>query len=153
MDGQALLIAFTICFIVWTVFSSVRRYGIAKTKAALQEKILQRIDTSDALTSLAANESGRRFLESITVEENKVSSPYGRILFGIQAGIVLFFFGAALLFIQRHIGGDNPGLIIIGTGAIGLGLGFLTASAASIVVSRKLGLISPAARDNHAPRD
>jgi sugar-specific transcriptional regulator TrmB len=92
----AIFIAFTICFIVWVIFSSIRRYLIAKTKAGLQEKILQRIDSSDALASLAANESGRRFLESITVEENKTSSPFGRILFGIQAGIVLFFFGAAM---------------------------------------------------------
>jgi hypothetical protein len=153
MDPQGLLIAFTICFIVWTVFSSVRRYGIAKTKAALQEKILQRIDTSDALTSLAANDSGRRFLESITIEENRTSSPFGRILFGIQAGLVLLCFGVAMLFLQRYVPSNFPGLIIIGTGATGLGLGFLTASAASIVVSRKLGLISPAARDNHAPRD
>jgi hypothetical protein len=147
MDPQGLLIAFTICFIVWTVFSTVRRYGIARTKASLQEKILQRLDSSDALTSLAANDSGRRFLESITIEENKTSSPYGRILFGIQAGIVLFFFGVALLFIQHRIGGDNPGPMIIGTGAIGLGLGFLTASAASIFVSHKLGLISREPRD------
>jgi hypothetical protein len=147
MDPQGLLIAFTICFIVWTVFSSIRRYLIAKTKAGLQEKILQRIDSSDALASLAANESGRRFLESITVEENKVSSPYSRILFGIQAGIVLFFFGAAMLFIQHRIDGSNPGLMIIGTGAIGLGLGFLTASAASLILSRKLGLISRDPRD------
>jgi len=143
MQGQDVLVAFTICFIVWVVFSSVRRYGIARTKASLQEKVLQRIDSSDALASLAANEPGRRFLESITVEENKVSSPYGRILFGIQAGLVLIFFGIAMLFIHHHIDTyGNPGFIIIGTGAIGLGLGFLTASAASLFVSRKLGLIS-----------
>lgn len=154
MDPQALIIAFTMCFIVWTVFSSVRRFLIAKTKAGLQEKVLQRIDSSDALASLAANESGRRFLESITVEENKVSSPYGRILFGIQAGLVLFCFGVAMVVLHHHIDTNgNPGLMIIGIGAIGLGLGFLTASAASLIVSRKLGLISPAARDSHAPRD
>ena len=146
MDPQGLLIAFTICFIVWTVFSSIRRYLIAKTKAGLQEKILQRIDSSDALASLAANESGRRFLESITVEENKVSSPYSRILFGIQAGIALFFFGAAMLVLHHHVSDNGNGFIIIGTGAIGLGLGFLTASAASIFVSRKLGLISSESR-------
>jgi len=142
MQGQDLLVAFTICFIVWVVFSSVRRYGIARTKASLQEKVLQRIDSSDALASLAANESGRRFLESITVEENKVSSPYGRILFGIQAGLVLFCFGVAMVVLHHYIANDgNAGLIIIGIGAIGLGLGFLTASAASLFVSRKLGLI------------
>jgi hypothetical protein len=37
--------------------------------------------------------------------------------------------------------------MIIGTGGIGLGLGFLTASAASIFVSRKLGLIDRESRD------
>jgi hypothetical protein len=143
MQGQDILVSFTICFIVWVVFSSVRRYGIAKTKAGLQEKILQRIDSSDALASLAANESGRRFLESITVEENKISSPFGRILFGIQAGLVLFCFGIAMVVLYHHIDTNgSPGLMIIGTGGIGLGLGFLTASAASLIVSRKLGLIS-----------
>ncbi|MGA7156893.1 MAG: hypothetical protein WBY53_08615 [Acidobacteriaceae bacterium] len=140
--------AFTICFIVWVVFSSIRRYLIAKTKAGLQEKILQRIDSSEALTSLAANESGRRFLESITVEENKTSSPAGRILFGIQAGLVLLCFGIAMVILYHHINTyGSPGLIIIGTGAIGLGLGFLTAAAASLFVSRKLGLISREPRD------
>lgn len=144
---QALIAGFTFCFIVWVVFSSVRRYGIAKTKANLQEKVLQRIDSSDALASLAANESGRRFLESITIEENRTSSPSGRILFGMQAGLVLIFFGAAMLVVYHHINTyDNPSLMIIGTGAIGLGLGFLTASAASLFVSRKLGLIS---RESH----
>jgi hypothetical protein len=140
-------VAFTFCFIVWVIFTNVRRYGIAKTKANLQEKVLQRIDSSDALASLAANESGRRFLESITVEENKTSSPSSRILFGLQTGIVLFFFGAAMLFLHHHVYDPNGGFIIVGTGAIGLGLGFLTASAASIFVSRKLGLIASESRD------
>jgi hypothetical protein len=137
---------FTICWIIWVVFTNVRRFLIAKTKASLQEKVLQRIDSSDALTSLAANESGRRFLESITVEENKVSSPFGRILFGVQAGLVLLCFGIAILTLHRHIYDPAGGFIIVGTGGIGLGLGFLTASAASLFVSRKLGLISRESR-------
>ncbi len=141
-------VAFTFCFVVWIVFTSIRRFLIAKTKANLQEKVLQRIDSSDALASLAANESGRRFLESITVEDSKSASPSARILFGIQAGIVLFFFGAAMLFLHHHVHNSDGvldpgnGFMIIGTGGIGLGLGFLTASAASLFVSRKLGLIS-----------
>src|SRR6202020_5511 len=105
---------FTICWIIWVVFTNVRRFLIAKTKASLQEKVLQRIDSSDALTSLAANESGRRFLESITVEENKVSSPFGRILFGVQAGLVLLCFGIAILTLHRHIYDPAGGFIIVG---------------------------------------
>ena len=143
---EDVVVGFTICWIVWVLFTSIRRFLIAKTKAGLQEKILQRIDSSDALASLAANESGRRFLESITVEENKVSSPFARILFGIQAGIALFFFGVAMILLHHLVNDNGNGFIIVGTGAIGLGLGFLTASAASIFVSRKLGLIPSESR-------
>jgi hypothetical protein len=140
------VIGLTFGWIVWVVFTSLRRYLIAKMKVRLQEKILDRINSSDALSALAANDSGRHFLESITVEESQPPSPFARILFGIQAGIALFFFGAAMLFLHHHVNDNGNGFIIIGTGAIGLGLGFLTASAASIFVSRKLGLISSESR-------
>jgi hypothetical protein len=140
------VIGLTFGWIVWVVFTSLRRYLIAKMKVRLQEKILDRINSSDAVSALAANDSGRHFLESITVEESQPPSPFARILFGIQAGIALFFFGAAMLFLHHHVNDNGNGFIIIGTGAIGLGLGFLTASAASVFVSRKLGLISSESR-------
>ena len=136
----------TIGWIVWVVFTTLRRYLIAKTKARLQEKILERITSSDALATLAANDSGRHFLESITVEDSQPPSPFARILFGIQAGLVLLCFGIAILTLHRHIYDPVGGFIIVGTGGIGLGLGFLTASAASLFVSRKLGLIPSESR-------
>ncbi|HSY34353.1 MAG TPA: hypothetical protein VK814_01250 [Acidobacteriaceae bacterium] len=140
------IVGSTIGWIVWVVFTSLRRYLIAKTKARLQEKILERITSSDALATLAANDSGRHFLESITVEDSQPVSPSGRILFGIQAGLVLLCFGLAILTLHRHIYDPNGGFIIVGTGGIGLGLGFLTASAASLLMSRKLGLIPSESR-------
>ena len=138
---QNAIVAFTFCWFAWVIFTSVRRYLIAKTKAALQEKILQRIDTSEALVTLAGNDSGRRFLESMTVEENPPSSPFNRILFGLQAGIVLICFGLSMLFVHRHVYDPEAGFMIAGTGAMGLGFGFLLASGASIYVSRQLGLV------------
>jgi len=138
---QNAIVAFTFCWIVWVIFTSMRRYFIAKAKAGLQEKILQRIDTSEALVTLAASDSGRRFLESMTVEETPPSSPLNRILFGVQAGCVLIFFGASMLFVHHHTYDPEAGFMITGTGAIGLGLGFLVAAAASIFVSRRLGLV------------
>ena len=138
---QNAIVAFTFCWIVWVIFTSMRRYFIAKAKAGLQEKILQRIDTSEALVTLAASDSGRRFLESMTVEEMPPSSPLNRILFGVQAGCVLIFFGASMLFVHHHTYDPEAGFMITGTGAIGLGLGFLVAAAASIFVSRRLGLV------------
>jgi small-conductance mechanosensitive channel len=136
------VVGFSFCWIVWVIFTALRRYLIAKTKAALQEKILQRIDSSEALVTLAANDSGRRFLESMTVEESQPSSPFSRILFGVQAGIVLIFFGSAMLLLHHHTYDPQAGFIITGIGAIGLGLGFLVAAVASVFVSRQLGLVS-----------
>jgi len=143
---QNAIVAFTFCWFAWVIFGSVRRYLIAKTKAALQEKILQRIDSSEALVTLAASDSGRKFLESMTVEENPPNSPFKGILFGVQAGSVLIFFGAAMLFVHTHTYDSQAGFMIAGTGAIGLGLGFFVAAAASIFVSRQLGLFGRESR-------
>jgi hypothetical protein len=139
---QGALVAFTFSWIIWVVFTTIRRYLIAKAKAGLQEKVLQRIESSEGLIALASNESGRNFLESITLEDSLPQSPFGRILFGVQAGIVLFCFGVAMLFVHHHVDDYGSGFMILGTGAIGLGIGFLFASVASIAVSRQLGLIS-----------
>lgn len=138
---QDMVVGGTFGWIVWVLFTTLRRYLIAKAKAGLQEKVLQRIDSSEALVTLASSDSGRRFLESITVEESQPSAPFNRILFGIQAGIVLIFFGIAMLFLHHHTVDDGAGFMIFGTGAIGLGFGFLIASAASLAVSRQLGLL------------
>jgi|HubBroStandDraft_4_1064222.scaffolds.fasta_scaffold04714_10 hypothetical protein len=139
---QDAIVAFTMCWIVWVLFSTLRRYYIAKANAQLQEKILQRIDTAESLITLAGSDSGRRFLESITMEKPPAgASPFHRILFGVQAGLVLLFFGLSMLFLHHHAPDEGSGFIIFGTGAIGLGLGFIFAAIASLVVSRQLGLI------------
>ena len=143
---QDAIVAFTFCWIVWVIFTSVRRYLIAKARAGLQEKILQRIDSSESLVTLASSETGRKFLESITVEETRMEAPFNRILFGLQVGIVLLFFGISMLFLHHHVSDTGEGFIIFGTGAIGLGVGFLFAAAASLFVSRRLGLMDRATR-------
>jgi hypothetical protein len=138
---QDAVVGGTFGWIVWVLFSTLRRYLIAKAKAGLQEKILQRIDSSESLVALASSDSGRRFLESMTVEETHRDAPFSRILFGMQAGIVLVFFGGAMLLLHHHVSDPTSGFMILGTGAIGLGLGFFLAAAASVIVSRQLGLM------------
>jgi hypothetical protein len=139
---QGALAAATISWIIWVAFTTVRRYLIAKAKAGLQEKVLQRIESSEALVALASSETGSNFLKSITLEESDPPhSPFGKILFGVQAGAVLFCFGVAMLFVHHHADDSGNGFMILGTGAIGLGVGFFVAAASSILVSRQLGLM------------
>ena len=141
MDIQALVIGFTFCWITWVIFGTLRRYLTARSQAAVQEKIFAHIDSTQALIDLAANDSGRRFLESLTLEKPEPVSPHARILNGIQVGVVLTAFGFAMMYLHHVKVDDGPGLIIFGAGAVGLGIGFLIAAAVSIWLSRTLGIL------------
>ncbi len=138
---QNAIVAFTFCWIFWLIFTTLQRSLLAKANTALQEKVLQRIDTAEAMLTLTSSETGRQFLEAITQEKIPARSPSSRILFGTQAGIVLIFFGGALLSLHHFVSDPDGGFIIAGTGALGLGLGFLVSAGASIVLSRRLGLL------------
>ena len=138
---QDAIVGFTFCWIFWLIFNTLRRYLLARAATSLQEKVLQRIDTAEAMLTLTSSEAGRQFLDSITQEKSPATSPLNRILFGAQAGIVLICFGASLLSLHHVIADPQGGFIICGTGALGLGLGFLIAAGASVFLSRRLGLI------------
>ena len=91
--------------------------------------------------SLAASDSGRLFLESLTLERPEPTSPHRRILNGVQAGVVLSTFGIALMYLHHVKVSDRAELLVFGTGALGIGVGFLIAAAVSLWISRSLGLL------------
>jgi hypothetical protein len=134
-------ISFTICWLAWIIFTSLRRFLTTKTQASIQKQIFAHIDSTDALLTLAANDSGRLFLESLTLERPEPASPHRRILNGIQAGVVLSTFGIALMYLHHVKVTDRAELLVFGTGALGIGIGFLIAAAASLWISRSLGLL------------
>jgi hypothetical protein len=134
-------ISFTFCFVTWILLTSIRRVKNTNAQAAVQEKLFARIDSPEALATLTSTESGRLFLESLTLEKPEPTSPHRRILNGIQAGVVLTTFGLALMYLHHVKVSDGPELLVFGTGALGIGVGFLIAAAASLGLSRSLGLI------------
>jgi hypothetical protein len=134
-------IAFTFCFLTWIILTSIRRVMNTKAQAAVQEKLFARIDSAESLAALTSTESGRLFLESLTLEKPEPTSPHRRILNGIQAGVVLTTFGLALMYLHHVKVTDGPELLVFGTGALGIGVGFLIAAATSLWLSRSLGLI------------
>jgi len=142
MDPQALIIGFVLCYIVSAVFGTLRRYLNMRAQAAVQKQIFAHIDSTEALLTLAASDSGRHFLESLTLEKSEPASPHRRILNGIQAGVVLSTFGLALMYLHHVKVTDGPELLVFGTGALGIGAGFLIAAAVSLYLSRSLGLFN-----------
>ncbi|GGH12307.1 hypothetical protein [Silvibacterium dinghuense] len=142
MDGNWVGIAFfaAVVWIAWIVFSSVRRYKVARLQSEVQASLLQRIDSSQSLIAYAETPAGRQFVDSLTVEREQ-RTPYTRILNSVQAGIVLTCFGLAMLWLRSRIPFSAEGFTVFGTLAVGLGVGFGVSGAASYILSRSFGLL------------
>jgi hypothetical protein len=143
--GQDILVPFFIAsmfaWIAWVIFSTIRRYSLAKMQSGVQMKLLEKVDSSQALLAYAETESGRRFLESLRVEQVEPAMPYRRILSGAQSGVVLSAFGIGMLLLHSAGVAPEREFTIFGGLALALGIGFILASAASYFLSRSFGLL------------
>jgi hypothetical protein len=130
-------------WIAWVVFSSIRRYLLAKMQSGVQMRLLDKVDSSQTLLAYADTESGRRFLESLRGELGEPAMPFRRILSGVQSGIVLICFGVGMLLLRGYDVAPDPEFKIFGVLAVALGIGFGVAAGASYLLSRSFGLLRP----------
>jgi hypothetical protein len=128
-------------WIAWVIFSSIRRYLLAKMQLIVQMRLLEKVDTSQTLLAYVESESGRRFLDSLRVEQGEPAMPYRRILSGAQTGIILSAFGIGMLVLHSTGVAQEQEFTIFGGLALALGIGFGFASAASYLLSRSFGLL------------
>jgi hypothetical protein len=131
----------TLGWAAWLVFSSIRRYLLAKMQSVVQMKLLEKVDSSQTLLAYAETESGRRFLESLRVEQTEPAMPYRRILGGAQSGIVLSCFGLGMVLLHGYGVAPEREFMIFGSLALALGIGFGVATVASYLLSRSFGLL------------
>lgn len=124
-------------WIAWVIFSTIRRYKIAKLQADVQTKLLEKVGSGQDLLAYAQTEVGKELLQSLRVER---VSPYGRILGALQTGIILALFGAALLMFHNR----GEGFLLIGAVVTALGFGFVLSALASYYLSKSFGLLDSA---------
>jgi uncharacterized membrane protein YkgB len=84
-------------------------------------------------------DAGKQLLESLSVER---TSPFSRIIGAVQAGIIMFLFGLALLFLRGRVSGAEEGFLVFGTVFVTLGVGFAISAAASYSLSKSFGLLN-----------
>jgi len=129
---------------VWVIFSTFRRYKIARLQADVQSRLLDKVGSGQELVTYAQTDAGKQMLESLQVERTGTPSPYGKILGALQAGIVLFCFGSAMIWLRGHVTANEgaDGFTVLGALSIALGLGFGISAAASYFLSRSFGLLN-----------
>jgi len=98
--------------------------------------------------------AGKSFLESAPLSLDSparpVGAPLARILWSVQAGVVLAAAGFGLLFVSGRVVDEvSQPLFAIGVLALAIGAGFVVSAAASFLLSRRLGLFEapPAPRE------
>jgi hypothetical protein len=137
----------------WLVRTAVdyRRWGrLAKVQAEAHTKLLDRFTGNEDLLAYVQSPAGKKFLQSspITLDggTRQMGAPLSRILYSMQAGVVLLAAGIGMNYVSGRIDPDQADPIFtFSVILISLGVGFIASSGLSWLMSRKLGLLAPAA--------
>lgn len=132
-------------FVIWIIFSSIRRYKTAKLQAEMQTKLLEKFGSGQELLTYVQSDAGKRFLESLTMEQR---TPYGRILGAAQVSVILVLLSFAFLFLRGRVSGAEEGFLVFGSITLCLGLGFGLSAALSYYMSRSFGLLTESREHN-----
>jgi hypothetical protein len=137
-----LFVCSLLAFLAWIIFTSVRRFLMARLQATLQAKLLDRLNSAETLLTYVSTDPGREFVEALRMEREPRSAPYRSILIGVQLSIVLIIFGGALLMLHEHGVLPDSDAVVMGTLPIALGIGLGLAAGATYFLSRSFGLLS-----------
>lgn len=135
-----------VLWVLRSLLESRRWNRAAKTQAEIHTKLLDRFGSSQEMLAYMQTEAGKRFLESGTVtyesdSPRRTPQLLTRILFSIQAGLVLFLLGVGLIWLRPRIASGGEALLVLGTLALALGGGFVLSAVVSYVLSKRLGLL------------
>jgi hypothetical protein len=159
LAGVAAFMAFlvvvgTVVWLIRMVVTSRRWNKLSKVQYDVHSKLLERFTTNEDLLAYMQTPGGRRFLEAAPLrlpdEPRSMSAPLTRILWSIQAGIILVVTGIGVLYVSRSFAADEPAtfFMVIGVITLALGGGFIISAVAAYGVSRRLGLLEPVPADN-----
>lgn len=132
-------------FITWFlrfVITAFREHKVARMQADLQNRLLEKFNTTDELVTYLTSGAGEKLVQPLRLREEEPRSPYGRILGAVQVGVILICGGVACLFLDGRLPFDEErGFLLLGTVGTALGAGFLISGAVAYVLSRSWGLL------------
>jgi hypothetical protein len=152
-------VMFGIGTLAWLVRSAIdhRRWLRAmRIQTDAHTKIVDRLASNEDLLAYMQSAAGQRFLTSSPIAPPSMDrlaapmgAPFNRILWSVQAGVVLATAGAGLWLAKNGVIDEAAqAMQVIAILTMALGLGFVLSALASYGLSRQLGLVNPPA--NHA---
>jgi hypothetical protein len=155
--GITLFVTAVLSTFVWIVRSVIdqRRWQkLTRTQADVHTKLLDRLTNNEDLLAYIQTSAGRKFLESAPIavdgEPKPYNAPVSRILWSMQAGVVLASLGIGFWITQSRFPEDmGEGFFIIGTLVTALGVGFAVSAIVAYVISLRFGLLAPSTAATH----
>ena len=141
--GVFALVAFVLAWLVRTIIEQKRWNRLSRQQTEVHNKILDRFSSSEELLAYIKTPAGTKFLESAPIplhaERAPQSSPHSRVLWSIQAGVVIAAGGLGMLLVGARIGGPGGnGFFALGAIAFCVGGGFIASALISLFLSRRL---------------
>jgi hypothetical protein len=158
LEATAIIAVFVVVasFLVWlikTVLDQRRWNRLSRIQAEVHGKLMDRFSSNDELMAYVQTASGQRFLESgpspLEEEPRALAAPVSRILWSLQAGVVITMGGLGMLLVSRRITSE-PAEFFMAMGILGvaLGAGFVVSAGVAYLLSRKLGLFDRSITNN-----
>ena len=142
----------------WLIRTTInyRRWNrLSKIQTDVHTKLLDRFTQNEDLLAYMQTPAGKRFLESAPIpldgDTKPIAAPLSRILWSLQAGIVLLVFGLGLVMLSNKLITEiaTP-MMVFGAMGIALGAGFILSAFAAYFASRRFGLLDPPRVDSEA---
>jgi len=149
MLGVFVIVLTVITALGWMVKTAIdyRRWGrLTKVQTEAHTKLLDRFTGNEELLAYVKSPAGAKFLESAPImldgAPRMMGTPINRILWSMQAGVVLAACGIGMNYVSRRVDpySQDP-IFAISVILLSIGLGFFASAALSFVLSRRLGLI------------
>jgi hypothetical protein len=137
-----------------TLIEHRRWLRISKIQTDAHSKLLDRLTSNEDLLAYIQSPAGRQFLEAAPlpiVTRQAISAPVNRILWSVQAGVILALGGAGLWYARGQVIEEvaQP-LAVLGMLGVFLGVGFVLSSLVAYTLSKMLGLLDHPALRPHA---
>jgi hypothetical protein len=140
------------------MFVEHRRWlRVSKIQTDAHSKLLDRLTSNEDLLNYIQSPAGRQFLEAapfptaLQQRRQTISAPINRILWSVQAGVVLILAGAGLWAARAFVIDElAPGFSVMGVLIVFLGAGFVISALVAYSLSKMLGLFESPALHPHA---
>lgn len=141
-----LVVTGSLLWILRAFLENWRWRKMVRIQSEMHAKLLEKFGTSQEMLAYVESEAGRRFLElpSFEAEHRQAAVfPYARILWSVQFGVIAAVLGVGLLSVREKVRLEEAAtaLLVFGTLALMLGIGFLLSAGVSYLLSKSLGLI------------